>query len=92
MLTCKDASRLISESQERPLGFLERWGLRLHLWMCVSCRRFEQHLALMRQALRKYGRQVEAEANDPDTDGIDLSPEARERIRQAVSERCNHEH
>lgn len=92
MLTCKDASHLISEKQERQLGFLERWNLRLHLWICLNCRRFEQHLALMRQAFRRYGRQIEDEANNPDAGGIDLSPEARERIRQAVSELCDHEH
>jgi hypothetical protein len=45
MLTCKDASHLISENQERPLGFRERWSLRMHLWMCISCRRFERQMA-----------------------------------------------
>lgn len=80
MLTCKDASRLISEHQERPLGFRERWGLRLHLWMCLNCRRFARQMALLRQALRKLGRIAEVE------DG-DLTPEARQRIRQALAER-----
>lgn len=87
MLTCKDASHLISESQERPLGFMERWGLRFHLWMCISCRRFERQMALMRQALREMGRRIEADAQD-----IDLSPAARERIRKALAERDDHRH
>ena len=79
MLTCKDASHLLSERQERPLTLRERWGLRLHLWMCVSCRRFEQQLALIRQAVRSLrGR---AEAQD-----VELTPVARERIRQALAE------
>lgn len=81
MLTCKDASHLISESQERALGFRERWGLRLHLWMCDNCRRFEQQVALMRRALHRLGRRVEAEATD-----VDLPPEARDRIRKAMDE------
>lgn len=82
MLTCKDASHLISERLERPLGVRERWGLRLHLWLCANCRRFERQMALLRQALRKLGQRAEAELQDRD-----LEPEARERIRQALAER-----
>ncbi len=89
MLTCKDASHLISESQERPLGFLERWGLKMHLWMCVSCRRFERQMTLLRQALRMLGKR--AEATD---DSTEFPPEARERIRKALAERgdCERDH
>ncbi|MBU1664949.1 MAG: zf-HC2 domain-containing protein [Gammaproteobacteria bacterium] len=90
MLTCKDASHLISENQERPLGIWERWGLRLHLLMCVSCRRFERQMALMRQALRMLGQRAEADAQD-DGNSADFPPEARERIRKALAERCEHE-
>lgn len=86
MLTCKDASHLISERQERPLGFRERWGLKLHLWMCVNCRRFERQMALMRQALRKLGERTEAEAAS-----TEFPPEARERIRKALAKRSGHE-
>jgi len=87
MLTCKDASHLISERQERPLGFRERWGLRMHLWLCVNCRRFERQLALMRHVLRLLGRHAEVDA-----DSTDFPPEARERIRKALAERSGHEH
>lgn len=81
MLTCKDASHLLSESQERPLGLRERMGLRLHLWMCVSCRRFEQQLALLRRAMRLLRQRAETEA-----DAAELPVAARERIRRALSE------
>ena len=87
MLTCKDASHLISESQERPLGFRERWSLRMHLWLCRNCRRFERQMALLRQALRLLGKRAEI-----DEDGTDLPQEARERIRKALAERGEHEH
>ncbi len=53
MLSCKDASHLISEGQDRKLGLWERMGLRLHLWMCDSCRLFEKQMGQMRQALRR---------------------------------------
>ncbi len=83
MLTCKDASHLLSEGQERPLGLQERWGLRLHLWMCVSCRRFERQLAMIRQAMRSLRGRAAAEAPD-----AGLTPEAQERIRRALVEGC----
>lgn len=86
MLTCRDASHLISEQQERPLNWRKRLGLRLHLMMCVSCRRFERQIAVIRKGLRKLGR-----SGEPD-EGVGLSTEARERIRTALAECCDHEH
>ncbi|MCO5762342.1 MAG: zf-HC2 domain-containing protein [Gammaproteobacteria bacterium] len=81
MLTCKDASHLLSESQERQLSPRERWGLRLHLWMCVSCRRLERQLAFMHRAMRSLRRRAESEAN-----AAELPVAARERIRRALRE------
>ncbi len=79
MLTCKDASRLISEGQERDLNLAERWGLRVHLWMCANCRRFERQIGFLRKSLRRVARDYEKDANLHD-----LSPEARERIRRKL--------
>ena len=78
MLSCKDASRLISMGQERHLSLVERVGLRLHLWMCSSCRRFEKQLGYLRQVLRRGW----AEGDLP----MDrqLSAEARQRILQSL--------
>lgn len=87
MLSCKDASHLISERQERPLGFRERWGVRLHLWICVSCRGFERQMTLMRQALRELGKRAEDENAD---DSVDFPPEVKQRIRKAIAERGDH--
>lgn len=87
MLNCKQASHLVSESQERPLGWRERWGLRMHLWMCISCYRFEQQIRLMRKAMHLFGQRAEADAID-----AELPPEARERIRQSLSECDKHPH
>jgi regulator of protease activity HflC (stomatin/prohibitin superfamily) len=49
--------------------------------MCVSCRRFDQQLALLRQAIRSLRRRAEAEAQD-----AKLTPEAQDRIRRALAE------
>ncbi len=87
MLTCKDASHLISENQERPLGFRERWSLRMHLWMCVNCRRFERQMTLLRAALRMLAKRAEVA-----DDSMEFPAEARERIRKALAARSDHEH
>ena len=90
MLTCKDVSHLISENLERRLSFRERWGLRIHLWMCINCRRFERQMIFMHAALRTLGKRAEmAEAAD---DSAEFPPEARERIRKALAERYDHDH
>lgn len=87
MLTCKHASQMISESQEHPLGIWERVSLRLHLWMCVSCRRFERQIHFLRRSLRTL-----ASRADMDTQGPKLSTEVQDRIRKALAERDGHTH
>lgn len=82
MLTCKEASHLVSQEQDRPLRFNERLGLRMHLWVCANCRRFERQIGLMRRLLRQSAQH--AETDDTETR---LPPEARERIRQAIEGR-----
>ena len=53
VLKCKDASRLYSQSQDRRLTFREKMGVRLHLWICDSCREFARQLQLIREACRR---------------------------------------
>jgi hypothetical protein len=86
MQTCKDASRLITENLERLFGFWERWGLKLHLLMCVNCQRFERQMTLMRQALRMLGKRAGVDALAT-FDSADFPLDARERIRKALAER-----
>lgn len=54
MLSCKEASRLLSQRQDRPLTLGERVKLRLHLAACTACTRFSRQLAFMREALARY--------------------------------------
>ena len=51
LLSCKEASRLLSQAQDRPLALGERVKLRLHLAVCRACTRFARQLALMRGGL-----------------------------------------
>ncbi|MEN8180251.1 MAG: zf-HC2 domain-containing protein [Pseudomonadota bacterium] len=78
MLSCKDASHLISEGQDRNLSLRERIGLRLHLWMCDSCRLFEKQMGQLRQALRRGWAHGELPTDKQ------LPTDAQERIRLAL--------
>ncbi|HEV8109770.1 MAG TPA: zf-HC2 domain-containing protein [Burkholderiales bacterium] len=51
MLTCKEATRLVSQGLDRRLGAAERLALSLHLLVCDGCARFRRQLAFMRRAL-----------------------------------------
>ncbi len=58
MLNCRDATQLLSQSQERVLTLAERARLRMHLAFCVGCRRFEQQVGFLRSAPRAYTRRA----------------------------------
>ncbi|MDR3413644.1 MAG: zf-HC2 domain-containing protein [Formivibrio sp.] len=48
MLSCKEASRLLSMAQDRPLTTGETVKLRFHLAMCGACRNFNRQLKIIR--------------------------------------------
>lgn len=54
-ITCRQAHRLLSERADRPLSRAERWRLRLHLFVCEMCSRFERQVGIMRAAVRRLG-------------------------------------
>jgi len=54
MLSCKDASFLVSQREERKLGSFERLKLQVHLAVCDACARFEQQMRFLREAMRRY--------------------------------------
>lgn len=54
LLTCKEASEALSRQHEEPLSFAEKFGLRLHLYICTGCRNFRNNLQLMRAAMQRY--------------------------------------
>ncbi len=80
MITCEDATRLISEGQDRNLTPWERIGLRLHLWMCDGCRLFEKQIGYLREIVRRGGPHDELPGDKQ------LPPDARERIRETLKQ------
>lgn len=76
MLTCKDISKLISESFDRELPLRERMGIKFHLMMCSLCRTYNRQMLALRNSLHRLSDAVPPEH---------LSPEARERIKKSLS-------
>lgn len=86
MLTCKQASQLISQSLDRPLSLAERLKLRIHLFICDACTRFNQQLMQLRIAVQKLRGSIE---NDS---AIQLPVEAKARIINNISGNESNQH
>ena len=82
MLSCKDVTRLISESMDHSLPFGKRVGVRLHLLICKFCARYERQLLLIRETVRRL---VTTEVGPGESSGESLSAEAWERIRKTLA-------
>ncbi|WP_019935140.1 zf-HC2 domain-containing protein [Oceanimonas smirnovii] len=54
MLKCHQATRLMSEAQERPLNAREKLSLRMHTLMCAACHHFQQQLPVLRRLSQAY--------------------------------------
>lgn len=53
-ITCREASRLISDGLDRELPVAERAVLRVHLALCTACTRFTRQMDFLRRAMREY--------------------------------------
>ena len=81
MLSCKDVTRLLSESMDHSLPLGKRIGVRLHLLMCRFCARYERQLLLIRETVRRI---VASEEKPGESPGETLSEESKERIRKSL--------
>lgn len=54
MLSCKQASRLMSEGLDRELDFAQRAGLRFHLLICTACSRVKSQFAFLHRVAPEY--------------------------------------
>lgn len=80
---CKQIVKVISESMERKLSLRERITVKLHLWICLWCVWYLEHLNLMRDTIRTKASQ---EPNLDSSSLPPLSPEARERMKLRLSQ------
>ncbi len=54
MLTCKEVTRLVSESLDRKLSVAERFRLKIHLMICKGCKNFSEQMTFLRKICRQY--------------------------------------
>ncbi len=60
MLSCREATRLMSDQQERILSTRERLELQVHVMMCKGCKNFKLQMPFLRRAMRAYSERVDA--------------------------------
>ena len=54
MLTCLQATQLLSERLDRPLIFIEQTNLQIHLLACRSCRRYGKQVKTLSQLAKEF--------------------------------------
>lgn len=65
MMNCLEASKLISESQERSLSVPEKVTLKMHVMMCSGCKNFSLQVPFLGKAMRAYAQwENESEPGD----------------------------
>jgi len=64
MINCRNATRLLSEAQERPLSITERMALKLHVIMCSGCQNFKDQMETLRLMTRAYAKRKNEPMNE----------------------------
>lgn len=75
---CTEVSRLLSEGMDHALPWWMRLKLRIHFLMCTYCKRYGEHLRILRNSghhFCEHGEEVSREQMPPGT---------RERIKQVL--------
>ncbi len=52
--TCKQAAHLMLAQQDQPLGVRDQMALKIHLWICKNCPRFQHQLESMSRSLSDW--------------------------------------
>jgi hypothetical protein len=66
MMNCKQATRLISESQERSLSLAEKMSLKVHVMMCRGCKNFSLQVPFISQAMKAYAKGFDSDISETD--------------------------
>lgn len=64
MMNCQEATRLMSEAQDRKLTLAEAAELKFHNMICKGCRNFNQQMQDLRFMMRNFARNEDMP--DPD--------------------------
>jgi hypothetical protein len=53
MISCKEATELMSQEKDRTLSLAERIGLRLHVLVCKGCTNYRRQMDVLSAACRR---------------------------------------
>jgi len=82
-MTCREISKVVSDSLDRELPFRVRMELRLHLMMCGLCRNYHKQSLLIRKSLRFGGDELTADHSIPEAAALRI----QEALNAAVAEK-----
>lgn len=66
MMNCHQATRLISESQDRSLSLTEKMSLKVHVMMCTGCKNFSLQVPFLSQAMKAYAKGFDSDISEKD--------------------------
>jgi len=78
---CRQATKIASDGLDRRLSAWEILRLKLHLLLCGNCRNFDRSIHILHQAVLMIRR--------AQYDGLQLSPEQRQRLSSALKQEVN---
>jgi len=88
MLSCKEVTRLVSESLDRQLPLRQRLAVRMHLLLCKACTRYRRQLLFIKKVvplIKKVVPHFPVDIEEPSSSSApSLPPEARERIKRSL--------
>ncbi|EGZ48941.1 zf-HC2 domain-containing protein [Neisseria wadsworthii] len=61
LIKCKEACRLLSEQQDRPLSVQEHITLRLHLAYCSHCRKYSRQMQQISDSMQAWVKHLSEE-------------------------------
>ena len=82
MISCRQASELMSQQLDRKLKLGEKLRLHTHLLICKSCPQTLQQFEILREAGKRY---AEHHTGSQDKDAT-LSPDSKQRILDMLQE------
>lgn len=54
MMNCKNATKLMSQKQDRSISLKERFSLNFHMMMCSGCRNYNKQMDFIRKAMQQF--------------------------------------
>ena len=83
MLSCKNATFLVSKKQETKLSFVEEIQLKAHLSICDMCTNFKIQTDAITSSLKKRNNNIISQSSE------ELSDEKKETIQKIIISEMN---